>query len=630
MMSCAMSLLLYVPCITGVLLLFTKHKTAKKNSSLVVLFAGLMASLFLFIRPSAGIHVPLIEKFILSLGLSQLSAFILIFINVFGFLICLYSRAYGEDEGNYYSYLVWLIAFSNLVVFAADFITLMVGWGAILILLYLLLGMDRGESAKRALSVVGRADFSLLLGIGMYIAATGTSLMPHEQGAGLALNNGFAWASFVFMLVGALAKAGSGPFHTWIPVAAEEAPVPVMAILPASLDKLLGIYLLARICVDFFVLNGTAMGILLIIGSLTILFAVMMALIQHDLRKLLSFHAISQVGYMVLGFGTGTAIGIAGGLFHMINHALYKTGLFLTGGAVGKQKKTFELSELGGLAAYMPITFACGLIFSLSISGVPPFNGFASKWMLYQGALLGMFAAETGWLKGVYVCALMAAMFGSALTLASFIKFIHATFLGQRSEKGQERARENSFPMIVPLTVLATLCVLLGVFPKFFVSGFMGSLEFVTIPFIGDWNSVLVFSFIAIGLLLGVVIFYGSKARVRRDDFFAGGEETLPFLSFPGTEFYRTVQDVPSVKMTYRFMDISAADPYIFLRSMIKFFAYVIFYLVDRVAYACTNLPGRVVLGASWIGKKMHSGVLDLYLAWCLLGLMILFFILKA
>ena len=118
--------------------------------------------------------------------------------------------------------------------------------------------------------------------------------------------------------------------------------------------------------------------LLLVIGSFTIIAAVLGALVQHNLKKLLSFHAVSQVGYMVLGIGTGLPIGIAGGLFHMLNNAIYKCCLFLAGGAVEKKTGTTELSQLGGLARFMPLTFTAALVASLSISGVPPFNGFRS------------------------------------------------------------------------------------------------------------------------------------------------------------------------------------------------------------------------------------------------------------
>ncbi len=142
-----------------------------------------------------------------------------------------------------------------------------------------------------------------------------------------------------------------------------------MAYLPASLDKLLGIYLLARISLHMFVLNEPLKFLLLIIGAVTIILAVMMALVQHNLKKLLAFHAVSQVGYMVMGIGTGVPIGIIGGLFHMLNHAIYKCCLFLGAGAVEKRTGTTELEELGGLAKSLPVPFISMVIAAFAISG---------------------------------------------------------------------------------------------------------------------------------------------------------------------------------------------------------------------------------------------------------------------
>ena len=132
------------------------------------------------------------------------------------------------------------------------------------------------------------------------------------------------------------------------------------------------------------IIGGGILSIVLaLIGAATIIIAVMIAMVQHNLKKLLSYHAISQVGYMVLGIAPGTPVGIAGGVFHMLNHAIYKCCLFLCGGAVEQATGTAELERLGGLGKKMSITFAACLIAALSISGIPPLNGFVSKWMVY-------------------------------------------------------------------------------------------------------------------------------------------------------------------------------------------------------------------------------------------------------
>ncbi len=195
--------------------------------------------------------------------------------------------------------------------------------------------------------------------------------------------------AFILLMIGAIGKAGAMPFHSWIPDAALDAPLPFMALLPGSIEKLLGIYLLARFSLDLFTLApGTWVStVLMVIGAATIILAVMMALVQKNYKRLLSYHAISQVGYMILGIGTGLPIGIVGGLFHMVNNAIYKSCLFLTAGAVEKQAGTTDLEKLGGLARSMPVTVICFIVAAVSISGVPPFNGFFSKEMVYDAAL---------------------------------------------------------------------------------------------------------------------------------------------------------------------------------------------------------------------------------------------------
>jgi len=357
----------------------------------------------------------------------------------------------------------------------------------------------------------------------------------------------------------------------------------------------------------------------------------MMALIQHDLRRLLSFHAISQVGYMVLGFGTGTAIGVAGGIFHMLNHAIYKTGLFLSGGCVGKEKKTFALEKLGGLAAYMPITFLSALIFSLSISGIPPLNGFSSKWLIYQGIIAGLFNTFSQKLRLIYIFALVCAMFGSVLTLASFIKFIHAIFLGQASAGADNRrVSEVSWSMRIPLLVLTGLCFLLGIIPRVFLKNFIDPALPGKMFEIGDYNSLVVSGLILLGLVLGV-LFWASqrKKKLRPDYFFIGGEDPVPTPSFPATDFYRTIQSMPGINKIYQVMEKESLDIYNIIYRSLILFSYLFFIFVDRIIYLLTGITGYIILGLSYILRRLHSGVLDFYLAWSLSGLIALLVILR-
>ena len=297
--------------------------------------------------------------------------------------------------------------------------------------------------------IVGVSDLCMMVGIALagWLGHSFVISQIHLSVAGL------AGLAMVLLIIGATAKAGSMPFHTWIPDAAVDSPLPFMAFLPASLEKLLGIYFLARISLDMFDMTpGSWVSMMLmILGAATILLAVAMALVQKDYKRLLSYHAISQVGYMILGIGTAVPIGIVGGLFHMLNHALYKSGLFLSGGAVERQAGTTDLAKLGGLARNMPVTFACFFITAASISGVPPFNGFFSKELVYDGALS----------RGVIFYA--AALLGSVLTAASFLKLGHAAYFGRR-DASLDRVKEAPVTMLAPMIVIAGFCVLFGVY----------------------------------------------------------------------------------------------------------------------------------------------------------------------
>ncbi|MBU2266395.1 MAG: complex I subunit 5 family protein, partial [Candidatus Omnitrophica bacterium] len=321
----------------------------------------------------------------------NLSIFVGIFVWFFSILVTVYSMGYMRSEKRtpqYYLYIGLTLIASLGAVFANNLILFMVFWGFLGLLLYLLIGFGKNENtpatAKKAFILIGGTDVLMLLGISLVWKLTGLFEMDLIS---IPLTSKLAVIAYLCLAAGAFAKAGAMPFHTWVPDAAEDSPAPVTAYLPASLDKLLGIYFLARISLEMFRLDSGMNTFLMFIGSLTIVAAVMMALIQHDFKRLLGYHAVSQVGYMVLGIGTGNPIGIAGGLFHMLNHAIYKSCLFFSAGSVEKQAKTTNLDSLGGLAKYMPVTFVTFLIAAFAISGIPPFNGFVSKWMVYQGIL---------------------------------------------------------------------------------------------------------------------------------------------------------------------------------------------------------------------------------------------------
>lgn len=596
--------LMLVPIIAGFVTLFIPNRIKFLKEAISVLISGLV--LILAARLFLSRPLSLIIGKTLLLQTDNLSRFVILFIGVFGFLIVLYSLRFmkGKDCLNqYYAYLLMTIGGSIGAASANDLIFFISLWGFLGITLYLLIGLggpDATYASKKTLVIVGGADALMILGIAILWHMSKTLSM---RDISLPLDNGLAILAFLTLACGAFAKAGAIPLHTWIPESSEVAPLPVMAFLPASLDKLLGIYFLARISMDIFIVkaNSAMSCVLLAIGAITVLAAVMMALIQHNLKRLLSYHAVSQVGYMVLGIGTGNPIGIAGGLFHMLNHAIYKCCLFLCGGAVEHKKGTTELDRLGGLSKVMPITYITCLVAALAISGVPPMNGFVSKWMVYQGLIeLG----KTG--SRLWVIWLVAAIFGSALTLASFMKLIHTTFLGQSSEaKVVSKREEVGASMWIPMVVLAGLCILFGVFAyriplRLFIGPSVGG----GITYSGIWNASLSTGLILVGIVIGFIIYLiGSIKNLRVDEPFIGGELITEDMRVSGVKFYKTIEEIPILAALYSGAKKGYFDIYDQFRNVVLFFTKIL--------------------------RALHNGVLPTYLAWGLLGAIVLFFILR-
>jgi len=538
----------------------------------------------------------------------KLSIFVGIFIGFFSLLTIIYSIGFMKQRKGllqYYLYILLTLVASLGVVFSNNLILFIVFWGFLGLLLYLLIGFGQKKqtsyTAKKSFIIIGGTDAFMLLGLAFIWKLSGTLQMDKIS---IALDSKAAILAYLCLASGAFAKAGAMPFHTWVPDTAEDAPTPITAFLPASLDKLLGIYFLARITLDMFKMNASMNTVLMVVGSVTIIAAVMMALIQHDLKRLLGYHAVSQVGYMVLGIGTGNPIGIAGGLFHMLNHAIYKSCLFLSGGAVEKKAGTTDLEKLGGFAKIMPITFITFLVASFAISGVPPFNGFASKWMIYQGIIEGAKGGSSLW-----VVWLVAAMFGSALTLASFMKLIHAVFLGQRSSDVQiktDKIQETKPTMWIPTVVLALLCIVFGVFAysiplKMFILPSLG----MDVGFIGIWNAGLASILILLGIVIGSIIYLlGLAAKTRTTDIFVGGEtlEYQPNMRLSGVAFYNSISDIGILGKIYK--------------------------LAEKKLFDIYEVGSKITFGFNKMLAFLHNGVLPTYLTWCLFGMIILFYLL--
>lgn len=543
------------------------------------------------------------------LRLYQFSAFILLALAGFLFLIALYTTAKMKNaprEREFMAYVFLTAAFANGAALANNFVPLVFFWEGLLVTLYGMITIGgrptSGRTAVKALLISGFCDFSMILGIALLWSISGTATMSEIS----VEPTGLAAVAFVLMMIGAAGKAGAMPFHTWIPDAAIDAPVTFMAFLPAAFEKLLGIYLLARVALDFFKIRpGSGLSILLmIVGAVTIVLAVLMALVQKDLKRLLSYHAISQVGYMILGIGTAIPIGIAGGLFHMINHAMYKSGLFLSAGSVEHRMGTTELKKLGGLRRDMPLTAFGFTVCALAISGVWPLNGFVSKEMVFHGAL------ETG-----YTVFAVAAWIGAIFTFASFLKAGHSVFFGERSRE-IPAVKESQPAIVLPILVLAGLCILFGVYNKLPLTLFIQpilagrfeggeSLDF-TRHALAVFNPV---ALISIGCLVLAFL-------LHRYGFLKSGRKAY-LASEP-------VHNLPLMHQAYDLAERRVFDPYEQGVKVLQGLSAALYKGIDRpIDFFFEKIV--TVTGEKFTGilRKAHNGHYANYLAWCLAGLII-------
>ena len=531
----------------------------------------------------------------------NLSKLIVIFISIFSILILLYSLVYIKDgrAKNYYPYFLVTIGCSYGAVLADNLLLFITFWGILGITLYKLIPGNSEESsatAKKTLILIGASDSIMLLGIALIWRLTGSL---NISATALPTDNVLAVTAFLALMIGSFTKAGAFPFHTWVPDYAQNAPASSSALLPASLDKLLGIYFLARLTSGMFILNKWLTLLLLSIGVITIISAVMMALVQHNYKRLLGFHAVSQVGYMILGLGLGSPIGIAAGLFHMINHALYKSGLLLSAGCIEYRTGKENIDDLGGLSRTMPLTFFSALIFAMAISGVPPLNGFASKWMIYQGII--DFGIGSDLPNKLWILWLGFAVLGSALTLASFIKLIGGIFLS-RGKPEFKNIKEVPVLMWLPLLILALFCIVFGILatniivPKLFMP-ITGEFQFT-----GFWNSSLVSLLVLTSIVLGIIVYLAtSLKKFRTEDSFIGGEKIQDETGYPTPEFYKTISEIGFFSWMYKKAEKKWFDIY--------------------------DLSKQFVLWLSHQLSEAHTGVLPAYVIWIFAGLIIMLLI---
>jgi NADH-quinone oxidoreductase subunit L len=406
----------------------------------------------------------------LAFQLDALSAVMCLVVTFVGALIHIYSTGYMHDEPRYSTYFGYLNLFTGamlMLVLGDNLLVMFIGWEGVGLCSYLLIGFWFTEEANayagRKAFVVNRiGDFGFLLGIFLIFWVAGTVNFG-EINANAALfvesskmGERVAFFACLLLFIGACGKSAQIPLYVWLPDAMA-GPTPVSALIHAATMVTAGVYMVARLSF-LFSTSTTAMAVVSGVGAATALVAAIIAFAQNDLKKVLAYSTVSQLGFMFVGVGTGAYVA---GIFHLVTHAFFKAGLFLSAGSISHATGTLDIRKLGGLRKLMRWTHGCFVVYWLAICGIFPFAGFFSK----DEILLGAFAAhQDGWWAG-YGTLLWAVMSLAALGTAFYMSRLYfLTFWGdcRLDDESKKHLHESPWSMVGPLVVLAAFTCVIG------------------------------------------------------------------------------------------------------------------------------------------------------------------------
>ena len=389
--------------------------------------------------------------------------------------VSLYAIEYDRGaRGGLGAYLAFLGTMA-IVPLAANAITFLVVWELMSLASWLLVARQPGSSrAAWVYAVMTHAGFACLL-VGMLLlgARTGSLSFADWRAAAPALDPVARDVVFVLLALGFAGKAGVIPLHVWLPLAHPAAPSHVSALMSGVMVKL-GVYGLLRVSLDWLGGGPPWWGVVVLVaGTLSALLGVLYALVDHDLKRLLAFHTIENVGIILIGLGAALVFGPVGArelaalalvaaLYHTVNHAAFKALLFLGAGSVLHATGTRNMEEMGGLVKRMPWTAACFLVGSVAIAGLPPLNGFVSEWLTFQ-ALLQNLSVRSPALNLVFALALAGLALTAGLAAACFVKAFGISFLALPRSEEAAHAHEVPAAMRTAMAALAVACAALGV-----------------------------------------------------------------------------------------------------------------------------------------------------------------------
>jgi multicomponent K+:H+ antiporter subunit A len=448
-------------------------------------------------------------------GLGLLFALMILCI---GLLVILYARYYLAERdclGRFYAYLLLFMGSMLGIVLSENLILLLLFWEMTSLSSFLLISYwrerdDARRGARMALTITGLGGLALLGGflllgeiVGSYelsvVLASGEAIRAHPLYTPM----------LVLVLLGAFTKSAQFPFHFWLPHAMA-APTPVSAYLHSATLVKAGVFLLARL---FPVLSGTAEWSWLVIGAgvSTLLVGAWFALFKHDLKGLLAYSTISHLGLITLLFGLGTPLAAVAGVFHIINHAIFKASLFMAAGIIDHECGTRDMRRINGLWRFMPYTGTLAMVAAASMAGVPLFNGFLSKEMFFAETASFFDEHRWGWLLPAIV------VIAGMLAVAYSLRFIHDVFFNGDPVDLPRTPHEPPFWMRVPVEVLVALCLLVGILPVFTVAPWLQ----VAVPAVlqgpapeyslAIWHGVNAPLLMSLAALIGGILLYSGR-----------------------------------------------------------------------------------------------------------------------
>ncbi len=684
-----MELLHYLNISIIALLVGVIFNTLIKNKSISGIISILSTSLFssalLFFSLNIIVAKTIIEQKFFSLNpllnssffisIDSLSALFLLIIAIVSLCVTIFSWKYLEiykeqSSRRFYPLLLLLFLSAVGLVIVRDLLFFIIFWELMTLISWLLVIFEREKKdalkggLQYFIATHVATAFLILSAVILYSYSNDFNFTEIKKSLFILLEKNFLLAHFVLfsILIAFITKAGILPFGFWLPNAYPQPPSSASSFFGGVMSKL-AVYAILRFFLSVAPLSYDTQiwGFLIAIaGVFSIFIGTIAALTQDEAKRLMSFHAIGQVGYMLLGIGIGIyfitvnpflgIIALAGGLLHVFNNSIYKSLLFLNAGTILYKTGTTDLNRVSGLIKVMPLTAMTAIVGSLSIAGVPPFNGFTSKLLIFESSIGTSRVNESFFMvKFAFIIFGIISVFISAITLASFLKFVNSAFMGKLQGLKDDKKR-IPLSMTFPQIILAFICIITGLFPAIpleltynalssatnltlpsFSSVFLSSLAGVSINFCqncketGVWFPIFViFSVTILSLIIFIFEIYAQAPKREVETWYGGKEHSPEEVTYVGHSFYQPFKEMVSFrigKIQFRGLYPAEIPP---IKISFPLWIKKLLQPDEWFYYPLSNVVVRIF---NWV-EYYYERLSIKYMAWIVLGgILVMFFV---